>query len=74
MEFLLRTNTESLSLENNVQDLIRKPKLTYSALNFYSSTLTYCIYVINLNFVRDVVSVPAENWDLNIDCSLRPKR
>ena len=34
MEFFLRKNTESLSLENNVQDLIRKPKLTYLASNF----------------------------------------
>ena len=34
MEFFLRKNTESLSPENNVQDLIRKPKLTYLASNF----------------------------------------
>ena len=31
---VLRKNTESLSLENNVQDIIRKPKLTYLASNF----------------------------------------
>ena len=34
MEFFLRKNTESLSPENNVQDLIRKPKLTYLASSF----------------------------------------